>query len=186
MPISPGITVCPVRSITFAPAGGAICDDAPTAWILPWLIIIVRSSCTAPPVPSMTLTCVRATTGESTATKGWTPGNIRLADWPKSRLAASKKITAVRWLGMVASTQQCNNSHEMAARNDSTFCAGLPISLGASNSFTAFCVRRSSIEKTQIIYRKPARGRRAVLWRCANFICGSCCFVAPLDSRWKD
>jgi hypothetical protein len=45
-------------------------------------------------------------------------------------------------------------------------------SLGASNSLTASCVRRSSLEETEMIYRKSARGRQALLGRCANFICG--------------
>ena len=45
--------------------------------------------------------------------------------------------------------------------------------IGASNS-TASCVRRSSLEETEVIYRKSARGRQALLGRCANFICGSC------------
>ena len=89
-----------------------------------------------------------------------------------------------------------------------TYSVFTPRSLGASNSFTASCVRRSSLEETEIIYRKSARGRQALLGRCANFICGSClsnfraeskrqrmnrhrtihmlrALWRPLDSRWK-
>ena len=94
-------------------------------------------------------------------------------------------------------------------RNSDNYSVFTPRSLGASNSFTASCVRRSSLEETEIIYRKSARGRQALLGRCANFICGLCLsnFRAesrrqrmnrhrnihilralwhPLDSRWKD
>jgi len=94
-------------------------------------------------------------------------------------------------------------------RNSDNYSVFTTRSLGASNSFTASCVRRSNLEETEIIYRKSARGRQALLGRCANFICGSCLSkflgrieattyeqashyphpescVAPLDSRRKD
>src|ERR1035438_1888765 len=53
-------------------------------------------------------------------------------------------------------------------RNSDNYGVFTPRSLGASNSFTASCVRRSSLEETS------ARGRQTLLGRCANFICGSC------------
>ena len=68
-------------------------------------------------------------------------------------------------------------------RNSDNYSVFTPRSLGASNSFTASCVRRSSLEETEIIYRKSARGRQALLGRCANFICGSCLSNFRAESR---
>src|SRR5450755_2800667 len=78
--------------------------------------------------------------------------------------------------------KQSVRAGELPRNSDNLQCFHSPF-IGASNSFAASCVRRSSLEETEIIYRKSARGRQALLGRCANFICGSCLSNFRAESR---
>ncbi len=64
----PGITDLPVRSSTCAPAGTFTDEAGPRAAMVPSRMTSVWSARACAPVPSMTRTWVRATTGVSTAT----------------------------------------------------------------------------------------------------------------------
>ena len=59
-------------------------------------------------------------------------------------------------------TQVLTLTYSVFNRCSSTF-------IGALNSFTASRVRRSSRGETEILHRKFARDRQALLVRCANF-----------------
>ena len=62
------MTLLPVKSMTVAPAGGAIESAAPTLAMVPSRTTSVWFSRGGAPVPSMTRTCVSATTGASILT----------------------------------------------------------------------------------------------------------------------
>ena len=65
----PGITLFPVRSTTVAPSGVLILAASPISAMLPSRRMRVWFAFAGPPVPSITLTFVSATTGASTVTK---------------------------------------------------------------------------------------------------------------------
>src|ERR1051326_3544228 len=75
----PGITVCPERSMTLAPAGAFTSLAFPTAVIRPFSISTLWSSRAGRPVPSISLTWVRTITGASAATTSRTAGLIESA-----------------------------------------------------------------------------------------------------------
>src|SRR5215211_2797957 len=76
MPTRPGSAVWPAKSNDFAEAGIDVVELGPTAVMRPDSIIIVWSSLGAPPVPSITRTCVSATIGSLTLMKSATPWGL--------------------------------------------------------------------------------------------------------------
>ena len=77
----PGITVCPGRSRTSAPGGISTAPAGPTAAIRFPSITTVWFVRAPAPVPSMTLTPVRATAGPAMETNSEVASPSSAADW---------------------------------------------------------------------------------------------------------
>src|SRR5579862_4059564 len=87
MPTSPGMTLYPGRSRTCASFGTFADPDGAIDSILPFDKTTVWSSRGVAPVPSITRTCVSATTPAFTLTNGCTCGD---KDCPTAQMARAK------------------------------------------------------------------------------------------------
>src|ERR1051326_2600831 len=120
-PTSPGITVWPLRSNICAPAGMVTLPVLPTALIRSPVMSIVWSSLAGVPVPSTSRTCVSATTGASTVTKG-RAALLRFGRCAASGIVATKeRLATIRRMRIEDSEWRwrVNMSCETAGRQDS-------------------------------------------------------------------
>ena len=92
----PGITVRPVRSSTRAPAGIVTAPAPPTLVMRSPVITIVCPSRGAAPVPSITRALVSTTTGASTLTYCFTPGESCRSCAPSPAIGRSPARTMRR------------------------------------------------------------------------------------------
>src|SRR5579883_2645242 len=92
----PGITVCPVTSMTRAPAGACTAAAGPTVAILPSRITIDCPVLGAAPVPSITVALVSTTVGSATDTNARVLSESAAAGWARAaRPSATAPISRV-------------------------------------------------------------------------------------------